>query len=100
MAKRRPPESGTSNSLPDELKWSGRNLRKWRSGAKMISDDSGLDPSFVARFSAVRRHRDARQEFLNSATTKPNGVGEIEFLMAHGFSTKDRGTTKVKHLGC
>jgi hypothetical protein len=100
MAKRRPPESGTSNSLPDELKWSGRNLRKWRSGARMISDDSGLDPAFVVRFSAVRRHRDAREGFLNSAKIRPSEVGEIEFLMAHGFSPKDRGTAKVKHLRC
>jgi hypothetical protein len=100
MAKRRPPESGTSNSLPEELRWSGRNLRKWKSGAMLISNDSGLDPAFVARMSGVRRHRDARQDFLNSVTVKPSGVGEIEFLMAHGFSPKDRGTAKVKHLRC
>jgi hypothetical protein len=98
MVKRRPPESGTSNSLPEELRWSGRNLKKWRSGATAISDDSGLDSAFVAQFSAARRHGDARRAFLKSAKIKPSEVGEIEFLMAHGFSPKDRGTAKVKHL--
>jgi hypothetical protein len=93
MARLRPAvEAGpVAEPMPDWLTWAGADDRRW--WVNVIVGPTGL-----ARFEAHRRHREARREFLAARTVRPEGVGTVEFLQAHGLDAKDRGTTRAAHL--
>lgn len=76
--------------LPEHLTWHGADDPRWW--------DSDVQPHGLDRSRAHVRHRAARRAFLATITVRPPGVGEVEFLQAHGFDATDRGTPQTRHL--
>ena len=52
----------------------------------------------MARIHASRRVDDARQEYLATLTVRPKGARVFDFMLAHGFTYRDIGSPKTRHL--
>jgi hypothetical protein len=100
MVRRRDvPADESGDLLPVDLLWNAeRASDRWWDYSEPVPDWWPSDAMGWHRLQARRRLAEARREFLAGRMSCPAGVDAVEFLRAHGFTARDVGDKKTRHL--
>lgn len=87
------------DELPLELRSGLASVRHFFDEFEPVPDGFSVEREQVWRMAvATDRRNAARKGFLAKVKVKPKGVGDLEFLAAHGFTMRDKERARLMGL--